>query len=93
MNVIFVEPFFPQNQRRFVAALAGVGANVIGVGEYAESDLGDELRGQLGAYYQVSNVTDEGQLNAAVGVGAEPGLGGPAGVDDRVAPDGRRPGP
>jgi formate-dependent phosphoribosylglycinamide formyltransferase (GAR transformylase) len=66
MNVIFVEPFFPQNQRRFVAALAGVGANVIGVGEYAESDLGDELRGQMGAYYRVSNVTDEAQLNAAV---------------------------
>ena len=66
MNIIFVEPFFPQNQRRFVAALAGVGANVIGVGEYAEDDLGDELRGQFGAYYRVSNVTDEGQLNAAV---------------------------
>ena len=66
MNIIFVEPFFPQNQRRFVAALAGVGANVIGVGEYAEHELGDELRGQLGAYYRVSNVTDEGQLNAAV---------------------------
>ena len=28
MNIIFVEPFFPQNQRRFVAALAGVGATV-----------------------------------------------------------------
>ena len=66
MNIIFVEPFFPQNQRRFVAALAGVGANVIGVGEYAEHELGDELRGQLGAYYRVSNVTDEGQLSAAV---------------------------
>ncbi len=66
MNIIFVEPFFPQNQRRFVAALAGVGANVIGVGEYSEDDFGDELRSQLGAYYRVSNVTDEGQLNAAV---------------------------
>jgi len=65
VNVIFVEPFFPQNQRRFVAALAGVGANVIGVGEYGEHDLGDELRSQLGAYYKVSNVTDEGQLNDA----------------------------
>jgi formate-dependent phosphoribosylglycinamide formyltransferase (GAR transformylase) len=64
--VIFVEPFFPQNQRRFVAALAGVGANVIGVGESSEHDLGDELRSQLGAYYKVSNVTDEHQLNAAV---------------------------
>ncbi len=66
MNVIFVEPFFPQNQRRFVAALAGVGANVIGVGEYSEHDLPGELRSQLGAYYKVSNVTDVAQLNAAV---------------------------
>ena len=66
MNVVFVEPAFPQNQRRFVAALAGVGANVIGVGESGESDLGDELRGQMGAYYRVDNVTDVGQLEAAV---------------------------
>jgi formate-dependent phosphoribosylglycinamide formyltransferase (GAR transformylase) len=66
VNVIFVEPFFPQNQRRFVAALAAAGANVIGVGEYSEDDFGDELRGQLRAYYRVSNVTDEPQLNAAV---------------------------
>jgi formate-dependent phosphoribosylglycinamide formyltransferase (GAR transformylase) len=65
VNVIFVEPSFPRNQRRFVEALAGVGANVIGVGESAEADLGDELRGQLGAYYRVSNVTDVGQLDAA----------------------------
>jgi formate-dependent phosphoribosylglycinamide formyltransferase (GAR transformylase) len=66
VNVIFVEPFFPQNQRRFVAALAGVGANVIGVGESGEHELGDELRSQLTAYYRVSNVTDEVQLNEAV---------------------------
>jgi formate-dependent phosphoribosylglycinamide formyltransferase (GAR transformylase) len=66
VNVVFVEPAFPQNQRRFVAALAGVGANVIGVGESGESDLGDELRGQMGAYYRVDNVTDVGQLEAAV---------------------------
>jgi formate-dependent phosphoribosylglycinamide formyltransferase (GAR transformylase) len=66
VNIVFVEPFFPNNQRRFVAALASVGANVIGVGEYDEHDLGDELRGQLSAYYRVGNVTDEAQLNAAV---------------------------
>jgi formate-dependent phosphoribosylglycinamide formyltransferase (GAR transformylase) len=65
VNIIFVEPFFPNNQRRFVAALAGVGANVVGVGEYGEHEFGDELRSQLGAYYRVSNVTDPGQLNAA----------------------------
>ena len=36
------------------------------MGESAEGDLGDELRGQMRAYYQVSNVTDEQQLDAAV---------------------------
>jgi carbamoylphosphate synthase large subunit len=66
VNIVLVEPSFPQNQRRFAQALAGVGANVIGVGEASESELGDELRGQLVAYYQVSNVTDVAQLNAAV---------------------------
>ncbi len=66
MNIVFVEPAFPNNQRRFVAALAGVGAGVIGVGESPEGALGDELRGQMRAYYQVSNVTDEHQLDAAV---------------------------
>jgi D-alanine-D-alanine ligase-like ATP-grasp enzyme len=65
VNIIFVEPFFPNNQRRFVAALAGVGANVVGVGEYGEHEFGEELRGQLGAYYRVGNVTDPGELNAA----------------------------
>ena len=65
MNIIFVEPFFPNNQRRFVVALAGVGANVVGVGEYGEHEFDDELRSQLGAYYRVANVTDPGQLNAA----------------------------
>lgn len=66
MNIVFVEPAFPGNQRRFVSALADVGANVIGVGESPEWALGDELRGQLGGYYQVGNVTDQGQLDAAV---------------------------
>jgi formate-dependent phosphoribosylglycinamide formyltransferase (GAR transformylase) len=65
VNVIFVEPSFPQNQRRFVEALAGVGADVIGVGETPESDLDEDLRGRMSAYYRVSNVTDVGQLNAA----------------------------
>jgi hypothetical protein len=65
VNVIFVEPSFPQNQHRFVEALAGVGANVIGVGETSENDLDGELRNRMSAYYRVSNVTDIGQLNAA----------------------------
>ena len=66
MNIVFVEPAFPNNQRRFVSALAGVGATVIGVGESPEEALGDDLRGQLAGYYQVGNVTDMHQLDAAV---------------------------
>jgi formate-dependent phosphoribosylglycinamide formyltransferase (GAR transformylase) len=66
VNIVFVEPAFPNNQRRFVAALAGVGASVIGVGESPEWALGDELRGQMRGYYQVGNVTDEQQLDGAV---------------------------
>jgi len=66
VNVIFVEPSFPGNQRRFVAALASVGATVVGIGESPESGLGDELRGQMRHYYQVSSVLDVDQMNAAV---------------------------
>jgi formate-dependent phosphoribosylglycinamide formyltransferase (GAR transformylase) len=66
VNIVFVEPAFPQNQRRFVAALAAVGADVVGVGESPEHELGDELRGQMAAYYRVDNVTDPRQLDAAV---------------------------
>ena len=66
VNIVFIEPAFPQNQRRFVAALAGVGAHVVGVGESPEQDLGDDLRGQMAAYYQVRNVTDVHQLDEAV---------------------------
>ncbi len=66
VNIVFVEPAFPQNQRRFVAALAGVGAHVVGVGEASEHELGDDLRGQMAAYYQVGNVTDVHQLDEAL---------------------------
>lgn len=66
MNIVFVEPAFPRNQRRFVAALAAVGAEVIGVGETPEDQLDEELRSWMRGYYRVSNVTDVGQLDAAV---------------------------
>ena len=32
--MVFVEPFFPKNQREFARALAEAGATVIGIGEY-----------------------------------------------------------
>ena len=37
VDVIFVEPCFPANQREFVRALASVGARVIGIGERDKS--------------------------------------------------------
>ncbi|GAA1907975.1 ATP-grasp domain-containing protein [Lapillicoccus jejuensis] len=66
MNFVFVEPAFPANQRRFVRALAEVGATVIGVGESPQEHLDDELRSWMRGYYRVANVTDETQLDAAV---------------------------
>ena len=66
MNIIFVEPGFPANQRRFVHALAGVGANVYGVGESEEHHLGDDLRDAMRGYYRVGSVTNVDQLVEAV---------------------------
>lgn len=66
MNIVFVEPSFPRNQRRFVHALREVGATVIGVGETPEDWLEPEVRDSLVAYYKVDNVTDVHQLEAAV---------------------------
>lgn len=66
MNIIFVEPAFPANQRRFVHALASVGANVYGVGESEEGHLGDDLRDALSGYYRVGSVTNVDQMVEAV---------------------------
>ena len=66
MDVIFVEPCFPANQREFVRALASVGARVIGIGERDKSSLDDGLREWLTHYEQIGNVTDEAQLTRAV---------------------------
>ncbi len=66
MNVIFLEPGFPANQREFVRALASVGAFVVGVGDRPYDWLDDELKGWLGGYQQIGSVTDEGALEWAV---------------------------
>src|SRR5260370_39715428 len=66
MNVVFVEPFFPSNQRHFARALAGAGATVIGVGEYPAGALDGELKSWLHHYEQVRSVTDVGARTAAV---------------------------
>src|SRR5215467_14463938 len=66
MNVVFVEPFFPANQRQFARALAESGATVIGVGEYPADALDDQLKGWLDHYQQISSVTDVDALTWAV---------------------------
>ncbi len=66
MNIVFVEPHFPKNQREFVRALAQAGAFVIGIGETPADYLDDELKSWMGHYEQVGSVTDVGQMTAAV---------------------------
>lgn len=66
MNIIFIEPSFPYNQREFVRALHAAGANVIGIGERPASYLSDEVKGWLVDYVEVKSVVHEPSLLAAV---------------------------
>ncbi|MFL5260858.1 MAG: carboxylate--amine ligase, partial [Anaeromyxobacteraceae bacterium] len=66
LDVVFIEPSFPANQREFVRALHAVGARVIGIGERPKDSLDPELRQWLFHYEQIGNVTDEAQLEGAV---------------------------
>ena len=66
MNILFIEPAFPNNQRQFVRALAAIGANVYGIGERPYDWLDDEIKGWLTGYQQIKSVTDEGALEWAV---------------------------
>jgi len=66
MNVVFVEPFFPANQRQFARALAEAGATVIGIGEYGVEAFDEQLKGWLHHYERVPSVTDVDVLTRAV---------------------------
>ena len=66
MNVVFVEPFFPSNQRQFARALAEAGATVIGIGEYGVESFDDDLKGWLYHYERVPSVTDVAAMTRAV---------------------------
>ena len=66
MNVIFIEPAFPPNQREFVRGLAAAGATVIGIGERPIDNLDGDLRDWMLHYHQVGNVTDVGALTDVV---------------------------
>jgi carbamoylphosphate synthase large subunit len=66
VNVVFVEPAFPANQRQFVRALAEVGATVIGIGERPADALDDQLRGWMAHYHHVPSVIDVGAMTDTV---------------------------
>ncbi|UJR84001.1 ATP-grasp domain-containing protein [Sandaracinus amylolyticus] len=66
IDVVFLEPCFPANQREFVRALHAVGARVTGIGERPKEALDDSLRHWLFHYEQVGNVTDVAQVEKAV---------------------------
>jgi len=66
VDVVFVEPCFPANQREFVRGLHSVGARVTGIGERPREALDPELRQWLFHYEQIGNVTSEAQLEKAV---------------------------
>jgi carbamoylphosphate synthase large subunit len=65
MNIVFVEPAFPANQRQFVRALAEAGATVIGVGERPVEHLDEALKDWMSHYHQVGSVTDVPAMTAA----------------------------
>jgi formate-dependent phosphoribosylglycinamide formyltransferase (GAR transformylase) len=66
VNIVFVEPHFPRNQREFVRALAEAGATVLGVGETPKDYLDDQLKSWMHHYEQIGSVTDVDQLTDVV---------------------------
>jgi carbamoylphosphate synthase large subunit len=66
MNIIFIEPTFPYNQREFVRGLHQAGATVIGIGERPQEHLADDVKGWLSHYVQVKSVVHEPSLLRAV---------------------------
>ncbi|SDL83365.1 ATP-grasp domain-containing protein [Aliiruegeria lutimaris] len=66
MNIIFIEPGFPANQREFVRALYSIGADIYGIGERPVDWLDAETQARLTNYQQIESVTNEGALEWAV---------------------------
>jgi carbamoylphosphate synthase large subunit len=66
IDVVFLEPCFPSNQREFARALHAVGARVTGIGERPKSSLDPELQHWLTHYEQVGNVTNEEEVEKVV---------------------------
>lgn len=66
MNIIFIEPSFPYNQREFVRGLHDAGATIIGIGERPQEHLADDVKSWLSHYVQVQSVVHEPSLLKAV---------------------------
>jgi len=66
VNVAFLEPCFPANQREFVRGLYEAGAAVIGIGERPKEALDDDLKRWMVHYERVPSVVDEGAVLQAV---------------------------
>ena len=59
MNVIFIEPTFPYNQREFARGLAEAGATVVGIGERPKDWLDGQMNGKhfiLGARFTLVDI-------------------------------------
>jgi hypothetical protein len=66
VNVIFIEPSFPLNQKQFARGLTEAGATVVGIGERPRDWLDSDVGGWLSHYEQVPSVVDVDALEAAV---------------------------
>jgi carbamoylphosphate synthase large subunit len=66
VDVVFIEPCFPANQREFVRALHAVGARVTGIGERPKGSLDPEMKSWLTHYEEVSNVCSETEVERVV---------------------------
>lgn len=66
MNVIFISPNYPEGRRRYVAALRGLGVNVLGIGDAVEEDFPHGLKGCLTDYYRVEDLHNYDAVYRAV---------------------------
>ncbi len=66
VNVILLEPSFPDNQKQFARALSEVGATVIGIGERPKDWLDSDVANWLTHYEQVDSVVDDNSVERAV---------------------------
>ena len=90
MNVIFLEPSFPDNQRQFVRALREAGATVIGIGERPADWLDDEVQRLAGPLRAGAVGRRRGPPHRRRAAHPGPRVGRPPRGDHRGARHGRR---